>query len=204
MNSEQRIEALEDTVKVLKNEINTVLLDIREHYLDIENPFNQCHQFVPEPTDSTDVSEGTVEESIEPLGDDSLQKEEESSEPETFQDISGPELEITENHKPGFMKKMDWVTVVGLTQWAERATLNLGKAKAEAMVEVYYATGCLSDSFRELLIKLIRICEADVYKGHVTSKDYLSILVQLENILNGDGQREAALISILSDGEGLQ
>lgn len=104
---------------------------------------------------------------------------------------------------PGIKRKMDWVTVVGLTKWAERATLKLGKDKVEALVEVYYSTGCLSDSFRELLVKLIRLSEAEVHKGQVTSKDYLSILVQLESILNGDGQREAALISILSDGEAL-
>lgn len=41
MNADQRIEALEGDVKLLKNEIKAVLLDVREHYLDYQNPFTR-------------------------------------------------------------------------------------------------------------------------------------------------------------------
>jgi hypothetical protein len=40
MKDEQRIKALEEEVKVLKNEIKMVLLDLREQYLNVQNPFN--------------------------------------------------------------------------------------------------------------------------------------------------------------------
>lgn len=36
----ERVDRLEDEVKVIKNEVQTVLLDIRESYLNRENPFN--------------------------------------------------------------------------------------------------------------------------------------------------------------------
>jgi len=40
MNDEQRIRVLEEELKVLKNEVKSVLLDLREQYLNIQNPFN--------------------------------------------------------------------------------------------------------------------------------------------------------------------
>jgi hypothetical protein len=40
MKDEQRIKALEEAVNVLKNEIKMVLLDLREQYLNVQNPFN--------------------------------------------------------------------------------------------------------------------------------------------------------------------
>jgi hypothetical protein len=40
MKDEQRIKALEEEIKVLKNEIKMVLLDLREQYLNVQNPFN--------------------------------------------------------------------------------------------------------------------------------------------------------------------
>ena len=40
MNAEQRIKVLEEDLKVLKNEVKAMLLDIREQYLGLQNPFN--------------------------------------------------------------------------------------------------------------------------------------------------------------------
>ena len=40
MNEEQRIKLLEEELKILKNEVKAILLDIREQYLNIQNPFN--------------------------------------------------------------------------------------------------------------------------------------------------------------------
>src|SRR4030042_3071118 len=41
MKDEQRIQVLEDEVKILKNEVKAVLLDLREQYMNMQNPFNQ-------------------------------------------------------------------------------------------------------------------------------------------------------------------
>ena len=40
MNVEQRLKVLEEEFKILKNEVKTILLDLREQYLNIQNPFN--------------------------------------------------------------------------------------------------------------------------------------------------------------------
>jgi hypothetical protein len=45
MKDDQRIKVLEEELKVLKNEVHAVLLDLREQYLNLQNPFNQS--FVP-------------------------------------------------------------------------------------------------------------------------------------------------------------
>ena len=119
MNSEQRIEALEDTIKVLKNEINTVLLDIREHYLDLENPFNNYVMATPEPAAPADNPENETEEDIVPPVAESQPKEEaiENMEDLPHIPVSKPATEILKEHQSDASKKMDWVTVVGLTKW---------------------------------------------------------------------------------------
>jgi hypothetical protein len=38
--SNEKITRLENEIKVLKNEVQAVLLDLRESYLNMENPFN--------------------------------------------------------------------------------------------------------------------------------------------------------------------
>jgi hypothetical protein len=40
MDLNQRVKALEDEIKVLKTEVKVVLLDIREQYLNQQNPFS--------------------------------------------------------------------------------------------------------------------------------------------------------------------
>jgi hypothetical protein len=40
VNVDQRVKVMEEELKILKNEMQTVLLDIREQYLNLQNPFN--------------------------------------------------------------------------------------------------------------------------------------------------------------------
>jgi len=85
MDIKDKVTQLEDEIKVLKNEVQAVLLDIRESYLNRENPFNPdapapiIHQVTTAITDqeeqpSTEVEpENSVEQSYESErgGDDS-------------------------------------------------------------------------------------------------------------------------------------
>ncbi len=47
MEMDDRVNQLEDEIKVLKNEVQAVLLDIRESYLNRENPFNPDVSAIP-------------------------------------------------------------------------------------------------------------------------------------------------------------
>ena len=56
MSEEKRIAAIEEELKVLKNEIKTVLLDIREHYLNVQSPFNKFNRVVEEDDDDLECN----------------------------------------------------------------------------------------------------------------------------------------------------
>jgi len=56
VSDEKRITAIEEELKVLKNEIKAVLLDIREHYLSVQSPFAQSVRVINEDdSDDEDV-----------------------------------------------------------------------------------------------------------------------------------------------------
>jgi len=204
MNPEQRIKTLEDEVKVLKNEVKTVLLDVREHYLELENPFS-LHKAAPVQEPSVNNSNGGVAQDVNTTspGETKTEKEElvvkepPVDPPPATQEETGGRTSVAP-------RKIDLITIVGLTHWAGRAAARLGKAKTEALIEVYHTTGRLPPGFREVLIRLARLSDNENGDGQADSREYLSILIELDSLMNRDTQFEASLLSILSDEEGRQ
>jgi hypothetical protein len=89
MEISETVKRLDDEVKVIKNEIQAVLLDIREVYLNRENPFN------PEVT--TPVITQTTADPLVGVGPEEPQKDKELA-PETEEGISLPGT--SENKQP--------------------------------------------------------------------------------------------------------
>ncbi|MGD9116282.1 MAG: hypothetical protein PVJ61_03775 [Dehalococcoidia bacterium] len=191
MNPEQRIKALEDEVKVLKNEVKAVLLDIREHYLGLENPFS-LHRVTPGQEHPADIPGGGAAQDVTPPPEET---EARKKEPAT-QEVNGKKTSSVPQN-------IDLITIVGLTQWSAKATSRLGKTKTEALIEVYHTTGRLSPSLRDVLIRLTRLSDNENGDGRVGSREYLAILTELDSLMNKEGsQFDASLLSILADGEG--
>jgi len=201
MNPEQRLKALEDEFKVLKNEIKTVLLDIREHYLALENPFNHYAKVVgrPEP-EIVATPEGQAEES---KTKGRLAEKEVKDKPgeETKETAVNPPQDLKQ-HTSVTPKKMGLITIVGLSLWVERAVSRLGKAKVEQLIEVYDTAGHLPPRSKEVLMKLIRLSKAKNTVNEVDSRDYLPLLRELDNLMSEGSQFEASVLSILCDKEG--
>jgi hypothetical protein len=95
--------------------------------------------------------------------------------------------------------KADLIMIAGLAQWIEEATFTLGKDRVEALMEMASAMGRLPIELKDVIIKLARLSKHDdAAKYPITSKDYLALLTQLENLLGHSQPNEAALLSILS------
>lgn len=211
MDSEQRIEVVEEDVKVLKNEIKAVLLDIREHYLNYQNPF--AHGGASPGNGSDLPLDESPEERVQSIklgGDEPPPKVEElgSGEPKA-EDLTptrpANSPDETRRQISRDKSKVDLITIAGLTQWVDQATVRIGKERVETLVEIGYTMGRLSSGFREVLVRLVRLSPAKHANGRVTAKDYLAVLVQLESFLGRSTQPEIALLSILSnDDEGGQ
>jgi hypothetical protein len=109
MNTEQRLKVLEEEFKILKNEVKTILLDLREQYLNIQNPFNYNMNAAANmslgsnPEDFKDPDEGKVEKPKEEKKPEPENKKQPEPVKEPEPEIPEPEpQEITMEETPGF------------------------------------------------------------------------------------------------------
>jgi hypothetical protein len=92
------------------------------------------------------------------------------------------------------------LTIAGLSKWVDESTEKIGKERTEVMVEACHMVGHLSPELKDLLVKLVRLAQADETKrGKITTRDYLGVIAQLDNLLGYGSESEAALLSILAD-----
>jgi hypothetical protein len=231
----------------MKNDIKPILLDIREQYLNMQNPFNdsvlrlekkseQPNKSRPDDKDFDEQPMASSTDSSPALdnGDsdtDSISPEEnqcasEDSVPSNLEENDLPGLEPDssdfnpypqkeqdkhyKNVKATGKKqhqayqfdadhKADVIMIAGLAQWIEEATYTLGKDRVEALMEMASAMGRLPAELKDVIIKLARLSKhEEAARYPITSKDYLAILTQLENLLGHSQPNEVALLSILS------
>jgi len=222
-NKNPRIKNLEDEVKILKNEIQQILLDIREQYLNYQNPFNveprlderkiPTARLTEEPVPKVhklDNAEKDARPGLISLPDKEEQESlSRSPEPELQAERGdsggdGPVFKVdnkVEKRNNGQQKAVDLATIAGLTQWVDHTTQRVGKQRTEAIVEGLNIMEHLTPAIEKFLLKFIQVSEAKEPE-QVTTKDYLSVLSQLESLLGYGNSSEMALISILSDGNG--
>jgi len=297
---QHRVTDVENEIKVLKNELKAVLLDIREQYLNAENPFalaaqagaggggptinitqgpaapqaaatreapatesavleqesHSAEETVAE-TDLTPESEedgtkeatGAAEASSSP-GLEPTAEEEDSAAggkrgkkkgsrdapslpslgPTTEEEQESPRISAERDRKgaagllPGlgpleqeadrgkgkqatqYLRgrgngdRITLLTIAGLSKWVDESTEKIGKERTEVMVEACHMVGHLSLELKDLLVKLVRLAQADEPKrGKITTRDYLGVIAQLDNLLGYGSESEAALLSILAD-----
>ena len=206
MSQDQAIEVLEEEVRLLKSDVKTLLLDIRERYLDYRYPFrfekagevigygvgDRVEWSPKRATDSYDYSK----EADMAKAEQTLSEREESEMIKPEKASSCPEAVHEESKGCG---RLDLVTIVGLAQWVEEGMAMIGREKLEALVEVCQMSGRLRPELRDAIMRLARSYPAENAGGQATGRDYLAILVKLENLLGNSTQGETALLSILSD-----
>jgi hypothetical protein len=91
MELNDRVTQLEDEIKILKNEVQAVLLDLRESYLNQENPFNPAASLAPIASQPIIISQPPPATEEEP-DDGATGEDQESQQPET--DEPAGELEL--------------------------------------------------------------------------------------------------------------
>jgi hypothetical protein len=276
-----KITELENEIKVIKNEVKAILLDIREQYLNAENPFIARAQGVDngpfvnignmtKPTDSQknqeessdfsalmkdDSADSPVGESgdaqenkgqrkdsapqvesnntegtlplltLEPDADEVQHKQGKKTkassgfdfEPaankrgaELLEDINDCDIKdlLDDEERPvarsrtgrGYNRKINLITIAGLSRWVDESTEKIGKERTEVMVEACHMVGHISTELKDLVIRLVRLSQVDVpKKGKINTRDYLGVIAQLDNLLGYNNDSEAALYSILTN-----
>jgi len=213
MELNDRVEQLEHEMTILKNEIQAVLLDLRESYLARENPFEPgSPTMTAQPPDmgqtpeETDVEDGTESESAgEPPTDDPdydcdnpefiaeeiAQEEVKRAWRPEVKSKSGP-LELSEIARENTSLAM----VAALTHWVAESTNQLGQEGAKAVVEISELMGNMPRDTKNILFKLISLRPSE-HSGEITTRTYLSCLLKLTDLLGKCNKTEATLISLV-------
>lgn len=226
MDVDQRMKMLEDELKVLKSEIKAVLFDIREQYLTWENPINQGPwldqsgiQTMPPKREEPPSEPNKLEDREEPrLLAEALSGEKGQRGDSEESQLTGPvfksndeenELlpgtytsEVKRQHNGKQRSEIDLATIAGLTRWVDQTTQRIGKKRTEALVEGLHVIEHLPPGIKDFLLKFIHLSQAREPQQQITTKDYLTVLTQLEGLLGQGSASEMALISILSNSKG--
>jgi hypothetical protein len=216
-----KISKLENEIKVLKNEVQAVLLDLRESYLNMENPFNSAaapaavqpivinQQAQPKDQkpgaqpeeaergpESTTAEKASLPEDIRTAGLDLETPGKEAKMPPISQLLTEMESRPLKPCELDNRNKprLDLITVAGLTGWVEESTKKLGKERTEAVLDISEAMGYLSGPLRPILLKLISLAPQTPVESATKTRDYLDSLIKLNSLFGKDTRDESALL----------
>jgi len=222
MDVNQRVKVLEDEMKILKAEMKSVLLDIREQYLNNQNPFTGPGQ-TPEQggtgsNGNADAAKAApsliVRESIVERDRDKGGNGEPQGGSQT--EPSGGSVSVLQHQAPaspqptfggppagqsGQDEWLDLAVIAGLTEWVDRTTQRVGKQRAGAIVEGLHSIGRLPGGMRDFLVRFVSLSADTEPERQLKARDYLTVLSQLEGLLGKSGRSEMSLLSILNSDE---
>lgn len=99
--------------------------------------------------------------------------------------------------------KLNLLTLAGLARWAERSVGKIGKERVESIVEIYGTAGnYFPESYKETITHIISLTDGENTNGPVAIWDSISVLLQLDSLLEGNFKNEAAALSTLFDDGG--
>jgi hypothetical protein len=207
--SNDKISKLESEIKVLKNEVQAVLLDLRESYLNVQNPFNSAagpaasvqpivinqqapaQNSGPEPRSKEDPKEERTTANQDSR-DDLLPIAQSRPQPEPKEPKLEPRwhAELEPISKP----KLDLVTVAGLTGWVEESTKKMGRERAEAVLDISEVMGYVTAELKPIILKLIALAPPAPAESSPRTRDYIDSLIQINSLLGKDNREETALL----------
>jgi hypothetical protein len=218
METNERVTQLENEIKILKNEVQAVLLDLRDKYLESENPFNESASppaqspqqiIINQPPAGSDNKKAVEPKAAIP---EEVHKNEQEPPTVVYKKESKPEIaheEVTRarqvegdlhHNKP--LKTHDTshdfnlVTIGGLASWADESVRKLGRQRTETILDVAETMGLLPPDLGRIITKLISI-ESDGHTEVMPVRDYLDSLLMLTTLLGKDNRTEEALLAML-------
>ena len=226
---EQRINALGEELKVLKSQIQAVLLDIKE-YLSTGNG----HAYSPPAEDSRPTEPILAEPSpaepspagsyAEPVGGQAHRPEVgfmetalgEGTAEQAERDIRPRKAQPSDVVKTVAVGEgsesevVDLLTISVLAQWLSRAVAAVGKNQTGKLVEIYVITGNLPPRLKEAMLLLVDLYSDGSHDEDTPVTEYVSattsiqLLIELDSLLRyRSGALESVVFSmLLNEGPG--
>jgi hypothetical protein len=186
---EDRIKALEDESKVLKNVIQATLLDIQKEIL--------THYYALEVEDR-EVSAGDAgwerDQNTRPVHERGVspgqadEEADESARLSTQDAISRPGLSKQGRGRSCLQDREVWATVARLLIWLSESVSDIGRERIAKSIKMYGAFGYISPEMQKVLMALIAFSREGDHPEHLSIKQLLEKLAELSNILNDGGQ----------------
>ena len=212
---EQRIKNLEEELKVLKNQIRAVLLDIKEQLATGGNG-HSSQQSVPPWESGTPAAAAPHQKSDAGVASKIAGGAEKGvAEPgpgsgiaEDIRPSLKPFLGLTEKTSPATGDsngegRVDLLTISVLAQWLSRAAATISKEQLGKLVEIYDITGNLPPRLKQAILLL-----ADLYGDGNRAEDAedvpatvsLQLLIELDSLLRyRTGALESVVLSMILD-----
>ncbi|MHC1567418.1 MAG: FlaD/FlaE family flagellar protein [Candidatus Syntropharchaeia archaeon] len=187
MELNKRITALENELKVTKGEIKKLLVDIREILNNMENPFYDVRKI----------------EDVE-----ALEKEKEDEYDESAQEAGKKPVDKSDKRekipeklpKISLQNGIDIFTLTELMRWVDYTLATIGRSKLNEILDLYALTGHLSEKVKEVISKIANLSSENVAEeGKATMKDHITVICQLNAILNPDEDQRVMMRSIYEE-----
>jgi len=200
---EQRIKALEEEFKVLKNQIKAVLLDIKEQLATggVVGPSGAP------PWGGISAAAPQVESDVKVVAEhpsvkgSSAEAAEESLDLEHMVSRSG--VTGLTGRNPDSEGRVDLLTVSVLSQWLSRAAASVSKAQICKLVEIYDITGNLPPRMKQVILLLADLYSNGNHAGDdetVPATESVQLLIELDSLLRyRTGALESVVLSMLMD-----
>lgn len=200
---EQRVKTLEYEFKILKNEIQRVLLDIQEQILIHYYPALRAEDSVPAPEvvqSFSAVKERRAAPSVASLASEAAEPEIPQVRKVSLEEVRRAREEPAEaSAQPEAPKGPQGAqpNLIALTGWVSSTVSKIGKERATRLLEMVHQKGYLDDQVKEVLVKLCVVTEGDVTEK-VAINDILTALLRLNELL-GRGTNVEEALSIIDE-----
>lgn len=159
---EDRVKALEQEMKVLKNEIQSTLLDIQEQVLIHRYPSLRAEESLP--------PEGVMR-SLESTSEERKGKPKEA--------LTSPEGQLSSRSKKG-VPRPPFAELVG---WVSDSVERIGGQRTREAIEIYANGGYLAPEVRDILLQFISLSDEEDAPEKVEMKEVRDILLKLNKVL---------------------
>jgi hypothetical protein len=213
---EQRLNSIEEELKVLKSQIKAVLLDIKESLatgINYAPPVEGNKPVAASPVGS-EIGPAPDTPSEEPqaglAGTDSRDRTAEQAQPDLPKRAQPLEVDNTILRSGSESGVADLLTVSVLAQWVSRASAAIGKDQVGKLVEIYDVTGHLPPRLKDATLLLVDLCGGTDAAKEASATEFVpaavsvQLLGELDSVLRSrNSALESMVFSLFADkGEG--
>jgi len=188
---EDRVTTLEHELKILKNEIQQTLLDLREALLTSAYPELSGEDADEEQDRFGRYAETLPTQNVEAvsrLGAIPSTEEEERTNGKVHRDTPGDG-----QGAPSDGKERRQPSLTALMAWAGQSVQRIGKDRTQQALEAWTRSGHLSEETKDLLVQLIAMSEDEEPSEKVRMQDILQVLMALGELFGEDMKLTDAL-----------